>query len=127
MNKDVVEYQKDLANDHILKIREVIRQNEQCYLITDYCAYGQVCDYLYSTHHFDEENALIFFTQIIDLYQYLTDKKILYYQLNVVNTFIGENGCIKCFGIFPDEFKKPAGSVHCLFLIKSMIHMNSPS
>ncbi|ENY60185.1 serine/threonine protein kinase ark1, putative [Entamoeba histolytica HM-1:IMSS-A] len=107
--EEVIEYQKKLNQGNILSIEEVIREENQCILVVEYCGLGQISDYIYSSTRFNEETVQIVVIQLVNLLQYLSLNSISFGHLRCANIFINLEGKVKCFGIFPKGFEKAAG------------------
>ncbi|KAL7717208.1 non-specific serine/threonine protein kinase [Entamoeba marina] len=110
--EDVVEYHSKITHPNLLAIKEVVRQSDQCFLITEYCAFGQITDFIYTSSRFTEEAVQVITVQLLNFLQYLFLNNMTYAHLRTSNVFITLNGKIKCFGVFPKEFNEAAGPIY---------------
>ncbi|ELP88826.1 serine/threonine protein kinase ark1, putative [Entamoeba invadens IP1] len=109
--EDVVDYHKKVNHTNVLTVQDLVRDGDTCILITEYCGFGQISDYIFSSTRFNEETVQIIVIQLLNLIHYLSLNSIVFTHLRVSNIFINTDGKVKCFGIFPEEFAICSGPV----------------
>lgn len=62
---------KILAHKNICQLFQVLETDTHFYLITEYCAGGELFDHIVEQEHLDEETAKKFFKQIVSAVAYL--------------------------------------------------------
>ncbi|KAL7721974.1 Mitogen-activated protein kinase kinase kinase [Entamoeba marina] len=126
MNADVlrktVEYLIDKNQKNIIRYRDVVQvEGGFTFIIIDYYCYGQLSDYINMYLSFPESLAKIIAMQYVEILESLASAHIPYNRLSLINTFIGSDGRINCFGLHPPHVLQ----TKCA-LLKYSPYLNSP-
>eukprot|EP00435_Cladocopium_sp_Y103_P011191 s1290_g2.t3 len=93
-----VQLLKLIRHPHVVQLLEIIETKNQLYLIMEYASGGELFDYIVQHQRVPEQQACIFFHQIIagagqDIDEYHRVEKI--HAMNVENLLLDEHKCIK--------------------------------
>lgn len=69
--KTEIEAMKDLCHQHICKLYQVIETETKFFMILEYCPEGELFDYIVSKDKLSEEEARVFFRQIVAAVAYI--------------------------------------------------------
>ena len=76
---------KDLDHPNIVKLYELFQDDENYYLITEYCSGGELFDRIKSMSNFSEKIAADYLKQILSAVVYCHSKKIVHRDLKPEN------------------------------------------
>jgi len=76
---------------NILKIKDIKKDNENVYIITDYARNGDLLEFVMSKNRLTEEKAREIFLQIIDALDYTHNKNIIHRDIKLENILLSEN------------------------------------
>ncbi|KAG9509070.1 Serine/threonine-protein kinase SIK1 [Fragariocoptes setiger] len=76
-------------HDHLVRLYQVMETKRYLMLITEYCAGGELFDYLIKMGRLTEQSSRDYFIQIIDAVEYLHNHKIVHRDLKAENLLIG--------------------------------------
>ena len=79
---------KIVRHNNIIKLYEVMETPQKIYLIMEYCDNGEMFDYIVSKQHLTEEQACVFFQEIIDALTYLHSQKIVHRDVKPENILL---------------------------------------
>jgi calcium-dependent protein kinase len=89
---------KTLDHPHIIKLFEVFEDEENVYLVQEFCSGGELFDQLAEQDHFDETFAAVIFEQILKALWYCHNNKICHRDLKPENFMFSnkeENATLK--------------------------------
>ncbi|XP_012939018.1 maternal embryonic leucine zipper kinase isoform X2 [Aplysia californica] len=86
---------KELCHHHICKLFQVIETETRFYLILEYCPEGELFDYIVSKDRLEEDEARIFFRQIVAAVAYIHDVGFAHRDLKPENLLLDEEQNIK--------------------------------
>ncbi|CAG5129030.1 unnamed protein product, partial [Candidula unifasciata] len=100
---------KDLHHQHICKLFQVIETENRFFLILEYCPEGELFDYIISKDRLDENEARLFFRQIVAAVTYIHEAGYAHRDLKPENLLLDEDLNIKLidFGLCA----KPEGGI----------------
>ena len=79
---------KIVRHNNIIKLYEVMETPQKIYLVMEYCDNGEMFDYIVSKQHLTEEQACVFFQEIIDALTYLHSQKIVHRDVKPENILL---------------------------------------
>ncbi|KAK7507429.1 hypothetical protein BaRGS_00001364 [Batillaria attramentaria] len=86
---------QELCHQHICKLYQVIETEEKFYMILEYCPEGELFDYIVSKDRLDEEEARIFFRQIVAAVAYIHNSGYAHRDLKPENLLLDEDQNLK--------------------------------
>lgn len=102
---------KELCHQHICKLFQVIETETRFFLVLEYCPEGELFDYIVSKDRLEEDEARIFFRQIISAVAFIHNTGFAHRDLKPENLLLDDNQNIKLidFGLCA----KPQGGMDC--------------
>ncbi|XP_076459027.1 maternal embryonic leucine zipper kinase-like [Babylonia areolata] len=102
---------QELCHQHICKLYQVIETEEKFYMILEYCPEGELFDYIVSKDRLEEDEARIFFRQIVSAVAYIHNNGYAHRDLKPENLLLDEDQNLKLidFGLCA----KPKGGMDC--------------
>lgn len=91
-----IEIAKSVDHPHLVKMIDVLEEDERVYLVFEFCEYGDLASYLEDVGVLNEKNSKVFLRQIISGLSYLHSQNIIHRDLKPQNILMKKNG---------DEFK----------------------
>ena len=82
---------KSINHPNLLKLYQIIEDNQRYYLVTEYANNGELFDLIVSKKYLSENEASIFFTQLIYAIEYLQKNKISHRDIKPENLLIKNN------------------------------------
>ena len=79
---------KIVRHNNIIKLYEVMETPQKIYLVMEYCDSGEMFDYIVSKQHLTENQACIFFQEIIDALTYLHSQNIVHRDVKPENILL---------------------------------------
>uniref|UniRef100_A0A8D0L759 Maternal embryonic leucine zipper kinase n=1 Tax=Sphenodon punctatus TaxID=8508 RepID=A0A8D0L759_SPHPU len=100
---------KNLSHQHICRLYHVIETSKKIFMVLDYCPGGELFDYIISKDRLSEEEARIFFRQIVSAIAYVHSQGYAHRDLKPENLLIDADHDLKLidFGLFA----KPKGGL----------------
>ncbi|XP_030920650.1 maternal embryonic leucine zipper kinase isoform X1 [Geospiza fortis] len=86
---------KDLSHQHICQLYHVIETPKKIFMVLEYCPGGELFDYIISKDHLSEEEARIFFRQIVSAIAYVHSQGYAHRDLKPENLLIDEEHNLK--------------------------------
>ncbi|XP_069782037.1 maternal embryonic leucine zipper kinase isoform X2 [Narcine bancroftii] len=105
-----IEAMKNLSHQHICRLYHVIETANQIFIIMEYCPGGELFDYIITKDRLSEEEARIFFRQIVSAVAYVHSQGYAHRDLKPENLLIDEDHNLKLidFGLCA----KPKGGLN---------------
>jgi len=79
---------KIVRHNNIIKLYEVMETPQKIYLVMEYCDSGEMFDYIVSKQHLSENQACVFFQEIIDALTYLHSQNIVHRDVKPENILL---------------------------------------
>ncbi|KAL4240820.1 hypothetical protein ACF0H5_001608 [Mactra antiquata] len=86
---------QDLCHQHICKLYQVIETADRFYMVLEYCPEGELFDYIVAKDKLEEEEAKIFFRQIVAAVGYIHNKGYAHRDLKPENLLLDEDQNLK--------------------------------
>jgi len=86
---------KDLTHQHIGKLYQVIDTEQKIFLVMEYCPGGELFDYIVERDRLTEEEARLFFRQIVSAVAYIHHKGYAHRDLKPENLLLDDNNQLK--------------------------------
>ncbi|KAK7111612.1 maternal embryonic leucine zipper kinase-like [Littorina saxatilis] len=86
---------QELCHQHICKLYQVIETDDRFYMILEYCPEGELFDYIVSKDRLEEEEARIFFRQIVAAVAYIHKNGYAHRDLKPENLLLDEDQNLK--------------------------------
>ncbi|XP_061181853.1 maternal embryonic leucine zipper kinase-like isoform X3 [Saccostrea echinata] len=93
--KTEIEAMKDLCHQHICKLYQVIETETKFFMILEYCPEGELFDYIVSKDKLSEDEARIFFRQIVSAVAYIHSQGYAHRDLKPENLLLDEDQNLK--------------------------------
>ncbi|XP_023800539.1 maternal embryonic leucine zipper kinase isoform X2 [Cyanistes caeruleus] len=90
-----IDAMKDLSHQHICRLYQVIETPKKIFMVLEYCPGGELFDYIISKDHLSEEEARLFFRQIVSAIAYVHDQGYAHRDLKPENLLIDEEHNLK--------------------------------
>ncbi|XP_072880096.1 maternal embryonic leucine zipper kinase isoform X3 [Hemitrygon akajei] len=105
-----IEAMKNLSHQHICRLYHVIETAHKIFIIMEYCPGGELFDYIIAKDRLSEEEARIFFRQIVSAVAYVHSQGYAHRDLKPENLLIDEDHNLKLidFGLCA----KPKGGLN---------------
>ena len=84
-----------LKHPNIIKVFEILEDSENYYIIMENCKNGELFDYIVAHQNLSENEASIFFYQLIKGVEYIHSKNIVHRDLKPENLLLTENYILK--------------------------------
>ena len=79
---------KIVRHNNIIKLYEVMETPQKIYLVMEYCDSGEMFDYIVAKQHLTENQACVFFQEIIDALTYLHSQNIVHRDVKPENILL---------------------------------------
>ena len=91
---------------NVIFVFDIIEDSDNYYIVMEYCKSGELFDYIVDKQHLDEDEASIFFYQLINGVEYIHSLGVAHRDLKPENLLLTENKTLKIidFGL-SHEFK----------------------
>ncbi|XP_076445732.1 uncharacterized protein LOC143283402 [Babylonia areolata] len=86
---------QQIRHQHVIQLLEVMETEHCYYLVTEFCAGGNLMDYITKRRRLDEKESKKFIRQIVSAVDYLHRLGIIHRDLKVENLLLDENRNIK--------------------------------
>ncbi|OWK59631.1 Maternal embryonic leucine zipper kinase [Lonchura striata] len=83
-----IDAMKNLSHQHICRLYHVIETPKKIFMVLEYCPGGELFDYIISKDHLSEEEARIFFRQIVSAIAYVHSQGYAHRDLKPENLLI---------------------------------------
>ncbi|XP_048449282.1 maternal embryonic leucine zipper kinase isoform X3 [Rhincodon typus] len=90
-----IEAMKNLSHQHVCRLYHVIETAQKIFIILEYCPGGELFDYIIAKDRLSEEEARIFFRQIVSAVAYVHSQGYAHRDLKPENLLIDEDHNIK--------------------------------
>ncbi|XP_073447850.1 maternal embryonic leucine zipper kinase isoform X1 [Aquarana catesbeiana] len=111
--KTEIDAMKNLSHQHVCRLYHVIETPKKIFMILEYCPGGELFDYIIAKDRLTEEEARVFFRQIVSAVAYIHSQGYAHRDLKPENLLIDEDQNLKLidFGLCA----KPKGGMdYCL-------------
>ena len=110
-----IKYMKMLNHPNIVKIYEIIEDDDNYYIAMEYISGGELFNYIVKNKHLEENEASFFYSQIVHIIQEIHKHKICHRDLKPENLLLTQNKTIKLidFGLsnqYKTLLSTPCGS-----------------
>nr|XP_038027051.1 maternal embryonic leucine zipper kinase-like isoform X4 [Anas platyrhynchos] len=93
--KTEIDAMKNLSHQHICQLYHVIETSKKIFMVLEYCPGGELFDYIISKDRLSEEEARVFFRQIVSAIAYVHSKGYAHRDLKPENLLIDEEHNLK--------------------------------
>ncbi|KFP62153.1 Maternal embryonic leucine zipper kinase, partial [Cariama cristata] len=93
--KTEIDAMKNLSHQHICKLYHVIETSKKIFMVLEYCPGGELFDYIVSKDRLSEEEARVFFRQIVSAVAYVHSQGYAHRDLKPENLLIDEEHNLK--------------------------------
>nr|XP_032825331.1 maternal embryonic leucine zipper kinase isoform X2 [Petromyzon marinus] len=109
--KTEIEAMKSLSHQHVCRLYQVIETKTKIFMVLEYCPGGELFDYIIARDRLPEEEARVFFRQIVSAIAYVHSQGFAHRDLKPENLLIDENHNLKLidFGLCA----RPKGGLDC--------------
>ncbi|NWR36968.1 MELK kinase, partial [Tachuris rubrigastra] len=90
-----IDAMKDLSHQHICQLYHVIETPKKIFMVLEYCPGGELFDYIISKDRLSEEEARVFFRQIVSAIAYVHSRGYAHRDLKPENLLIDEEHNLK--------------------------------
>ncbi|XP_056368999.1 maternal embryonic leucine zipper kinase isoform X1 [Oenanthe melanoleuca] len=90
-----IDAMKDLSHQHICRLYHVIETPKKIFMVLEYCPGGELFDYIIAKDHLSEEEARIFFRQIVSAIAYVHSQGYAHRDVKPENLLIDEEHNLK--------------------------------
>ncbi|XP_069737208.1 maternal embryonic leucine zipper kinase [Phaenicophaeus curvirostris] len=106
-----IDAMKNLSHQHICQLYHVMETSQKIFIVLEYCPGGELFDYIVSKDRLSEEEARVFFRQIVSAIAYVHSQGYTHRDLKPENLLIDEEHKLKLidFGLCA----KPKGGLDC--------------
>lgn len=93
--KTEIKAMKELVHQHICTLYEVIETTNKIFMVLEYCPGGELFDYIVAKDRLQEEEARMFFRQIVSAVAYIHHKGYAHRDLKPENLLLDEDQSLK--------------------------------
>ena len=93
--KKEIKILKKLRHKNIIQLYDIMESKRNLYFVMEYCKGGELFDYIVKKKRLKEQEACIFFQQIINGVEYLHNQGIIHRDLKPENLLLDDNNHIK--------------------------------
>ncbi|OXB83670.1 UNVERIFIED_CONTAM: hypothetical protein H355_015318, partial [Colinus virginianus] len=93
--KTEIDAMKNLSHQHVCRLYHVIETSKKIFMILEYCPGGELFDYIVSKDRLSEEEARVFFRQIVSAIAYVHSQGYAHRDLKPENLLIDEEHNLK--------------------------------
>ena len=86
---------KILSHPNLVHVNQIFQDSENYYIDMEYCENGELFDYIVKKHQLTENEASIFFYQLINAVEYIHKNKIAHRDLKPENLLLTKNKILK--------------------------------
>ncbi|XP_053910409.1 maternal embryonic leucine zipper kinase isoform X2 [Cuculus canorus] len=106
-----IDAMKNLSHQHICQLYHVMETSQKIFMVLEYCPGGELFDYIISKDRLSEEEARVFFRQIVSAIAYVHSQGYAHRDIKPENLLIDEEHNLKLidFGLCA----KPKGGLDC--------------
>ncbi|KFR12723.1 Maternal embryonic leucine zipper kinase, partial [Opisthocomus hoazin] len=90
-----IDAMKNLSHQHICRLYHVIETSKKIFIVLEYCPGGELFDYIISKDRLSEEEARVFFRQIVSAIAYVHSQGYAHRDLKPENLLIDEEHNLK--------------------------------
>ncbi|XP_027564875.1 maternal embryonic leucine zipper kinase isoform X6 [Neopelma chrysocephalum] len=90
-----IDAMKDLSHQHICRLYHVIETPKKIFMVLEYCPGGELFDYIISKDRLSEEEARVFFRQVVSAIAYVHSRGYAHRDLKPENLLIDEEHNLK--------------------------------
>ncbi|OXB62594.1 hypothetical protein ASZ78_009379, partial [Callipepla squamata] len=93
--KTEIDAMKNLSHQHVCRLYHVIETSKKIFMVLEYCPGGELFDYIVSKDRLSEEEARVFFRQIVSAIAYVHSQGYAHRDLKPENLLIDEEHNLK--------------------------------
>ncbi|XP_044126746.1 maternal embryonic leucine zipper kinase-like [Bufo gargarizans] len=93
--KTEIEAMKNLSHQHVCRLYHVIETSKKIFMILEYCPGGELFDYIIAKDRLTEDEARVFFRQIVSAVAYIHSQGYAHRDLKPENLLIDEDQNLK--------------------------------
>ncbi|XP_048817336.1 maternal embryonic leucine zipper kinase isoform X1 [Lagopus muta] len=93
--KTEIDAMKNLSHQHVCRLYHVIETSKKIFMVLEYCPGGELFDYIVSKDRLSEEEARVFFRQIVSAIAYVHSQGYAHRDLKPENLLIDEKHNLK--------------------------------
>ena len=82
---------KKLSHPNLVHVNQIFQDYDNFYIDMEYCEKGELFDYIVQKHHLSENEASIFFYQLINAVDYIHKNNIAHRDLKPENILLSKN------------------------------------
>ncbi|XP_025929053.1 maternal embryonic leucine zipper kinase isoform X3 [Apteryx mantelli] len=90
-----IDAMKSLSHQHVCQLYHVIETSKKIFMVLEYCPGGELFDYIISKDHLSEEEARVFFRQIVSAIAYVHSQGYAHRDLKPENLLIDDEHNLK--------------------------------
>ncbi|XP_018021470.1 maternal embryonic leucine zipper kinase [Hyalella azteca] len=90
-----IEAMKLLSHQHICRLYQVLETSSRIYMVLEYCPGGELFDYIVERDRLEEEEARVFFHQIVSAVAYIHKMGYAHRDLKPENLLLDDDQCLK--------------------------------
>ncbi|KAM5192121.1 maternal embryonic leucine zipper kinase [Mantella aurantiaca] len=93
--KTEIDAMKNLSHQHVCRLYHVIETQKKIFMVLEYCPGGELFDYIIAKDRLTEEEARVFFRQIVSAVAYIHSQGYAHRDLKPENLLIDEDQSLK--------------------------------
>lgn len=93
--KTEIRLQKTIQHPHIAKLYQYFTDDENIYIVLEYCKNGNLAEYMRQNQRLLESEAIYYFLQTAFALEYLHTNQIIHRDLKLENLLLDSNGNVK--------------------------------
>ena len=101
-----IEILKSLKHPNVIKIYKILEDSKKFYIIMEYCENGELFNYIVEKHRLKEDEAAIFYYQLINGLEYIHKNKIVHRDLKPENLLITKDYILKIIDFGLSNYSK---------------------
>ena len=102
---------KELHHINIIKIHKIIKEQDNYYIVMEYCEEGELFNYIITHQKLSEKETAYFFYQLINGLDYLHHKNIVHRDLKPENLLLTQGNILKIIDFGLGNYYDPEGKL----------------